>query len=116
MLSRDDSGDKLRRSYSVGGFSPYFLATSVWAWDASHNEYKWAISISDLARLMALLNISIALSRFPLKGQVAGYSGHFGGDLADRHLLILPLNLDGSHRFIGKVTFIVDLNGLIDEV
>lgn len=36
--------------------------------------------------------------------------------LTGNRLLILPLNLDGSHRFIGKVTFIVDLNGLIDEV
>lgn len=68
---------------------------------------------------MALLNISIALSRLPLKGQVSGYSGHDGGAATvptGNRLLILPLNLDGSHRFIGKVTFIVDLNGLIDEV
>lgn len=30
-LSKDHFGDKLWRNYSVGGFSPYFLATSVWA-------------------------------------------------------------------------------------
>lgn len=70
---------------------------------------------------MALLNISIALSRLPLKRHVTGYYEHFGGAAAaaaliGHHQFILPLNLNGSHRFIGKVTFVVDLNGLIDEV
>lgn len=69
---------------------------------------------------MALLNISIALSRLPLKKHVVGYSEHSGGAAAaaliGHHRFILPLNLNGSHRFIGKVTFIVDLDGLIDEV
>lgn len=67
---------------------------------------------------MALLNISIALSRLPLKRHITGYYEHFGGAAAliGHHQFILPLNLNGSHRFIGKVTFVVDLNGLIDEV
>ena len=108
-----------RRSYSVGGFSPYFLATSVWAYAASHNEYKWAISISDLARLIALLNISIALSRLPLKGKFSGYFQALQQvfscvDWDD--LLISPLNFDGSHSFIGEVTFVVNFDGLADEL
>lgn len=55
--------------YNVGGFNPYFFATSVWAWAASQSEYRWAISVSDLARLIALLNMSMAFSMFPLKEQ-----------------------------------------------
>lgn len=31
ILNKDHFGEKLPKSYSVGGFSPYFLATSVWA-------------------------------------------------------------------------------------
>lgn len=27
-------------SYNVGGFKPYFFATSVWAWAASQREYR----------------------------------------------------------------------------
>lgn len=79
------------QSYSVGGLSPYFLATSVWAYAASHNEYKWAISISDLARLIALLNISIALSKLPLKTKPSGYFSHI-----KKQLRIWKMWSDGS--------------------
>lgn len=108
-----------QRRYSVGGFSPYFLATSVWAYAASHKEYKWAISISDFARLIALLNISIALSRLPLKGKFLGYFKHFKRPcnvwIVDESL-VSPLNFNGSHSLISKVTFVVNLDGLADEL
>lgn len=66
-LSKQPVPQRHKRSYNVGGFRPYLRATSVWAYAASQREYKWAISISDLARLIALLNISMALSRLPLR-------------------------------------------------
>jgi len=108
--------------HSVGGFRPYFLATSVWAYAASHSEYRWAISISDLARLIALWNMSMARSRFPLEEEEEEEEeGYFKlstvyHPVAGGRSWFSPLNLDGSHSFVGEVTFVVDLDGLADEL
>lgn len=53
----------------VGTLMPNLLATRDWAIAASSSENKCAISTSVFARLIALLNSSMALSRLPLQNE-----------------------------------------------
>ena len=56
----------------VGMLIPNFVATRDWAMAASSSENRCAISTSVFARLIALLNSSMALLRLPLENKRRG--------------------------------------------